>query len=138
MKKSLGVIVVLLLLALGIIAYMYYPRLNLITGFAAKNLCSCVYEAGREPESVVAQDNNFEPVNLSDHEMLLKKKLPHLLFSGLRSELPCLILGWAVSCFPLAPKEVTCRKKNRNAIKPSVPIHIRMDMRNLSILSFLK
>src|SRR5690606_31955985 len=49
--------------------YIYYPRLNLITGFAAKNVCSCVYEAQRDPETVATQDNNFDPVNLSDYEV---------------------------------------------------------------------
>lgn len=69
MKKSLKVIVILLLLAFGIIIYIYYPRLNLITGFAAKNVCSCVYEAHRDPETVATQDNNFDPVHLSDYEI---------------------------------------------------------------------
>lgn len=74
MKKSLTVIVLLLLLAFGVIAYVYYPRLNLITGFAAKNICSCVYEAERDPESVAAQDNNFDPVNLSEYELIPENK----------------------------------------------------------------
>lgn len=74
MKKSLSIIVLLLLVALGIIIYIYYPRLNLITGFAAKNICSCVFEAGREPETVAGQDNNFDPVNLADYEVNLEEK----------------------------------------------------------------
>lgn len=69
MKRSLTAIALLLLLALGIIIYMYYPRLNIITGFAAKNMCSCVYLAERSPESVAEQDNDFEPVSLSEHEL---------------------------------------------------------------------
>lgn len=69
MKKVLGISFLVLLLVAGVIFYIYYPRLHLITGFAAKNMCSCVYEAGREAESVAEQDNNFEPVNLSDYEL---------------------------------------------------------------------
>lgn len=69
MKKILSFGLLLLLLGLGVVIYIYYPRLNLITGFAAKNVCSCVFEANRDPETVAAQDNNFDPVNLSDYEV---------------------------------------------------------------------
>lgn len=69
MKKIVGIGLLLLLLALGVVVYIYYPRLNLITGFAAKNMCSCVYEAGREPESVIALDNNFDPVNQATYDL---------------------------------------------------------------------
>lgn len=69
MKKILTFGLLFLLLALGIVIYIYYPRLNLITGFAAKNVCSCVFEAERKPETVAAQDNNFDPVNLSDYNV---------------------------------------------------------------------
>ena len=84
MKKNIGVIAFLILLVIGIIIYIYYPRLNLITGFAAKNICSCVYEAGREPESVAAQDNNFSPVDLSEYEMIPQKKATLATVFGLK------------------------------------------------------
>lgn len=69
MKRFFTFLIILLLLAVGIVIYIYYPRLNLITGFAAKNMCSCVFEAGRDPETVTAQDNNFDPVNLAETEV---------------------------------------------------------------------
>jgi hypothetical protein len=69
MKKIFPVILVLFFLGFGVVAYIYYPRLNLITGFAAKNMCSCVYEAGRTAQSVVSQDNDFSPVNLAEYEI---------------------------------------------------------------------
>ena len=69
MKKLLRFGLLLLLLGIIVLAFVYYPRLNLITGFAAKNICSCVYEAERAPETVAAQDNNFDPVNLSEYEV---------------------------------------------------------------------
>ena len=69
MKKIVGFSLFILLLVLAVVAYIYYPRLNLITGFAAKNVCSCVFEAQREPETVAAQDNNFEPVSWAHYEV---------------------------------------------------------------------
>ncbi|NJW53078.1 serine hydrolase domain-containing protein [Salinimicrobium oceani] len=69
MKKILSLILVLVALGIGVVVYIYYPRLNLITGFAAKNMCSCVFEADRSVKSVVLQDNNFDPVNYAEYEV---------------------------------------------------------------------
>ena len=69
MKKFLSFGLIILLLALGIVVYLYYPRLNLITGFVAKNQCSCVFEANRDPETVASQDNGFDPVDLAEYEI---------------------------------------------------------------------
>lgn len=69
MKKFFGYSLLLILLGIVAVAVIYYPRLNLITGFAAKNMCSCLFEAERDPETVIAQDHNFDPVNLSETEV---------------------------------------------------------------------
>jgi hypothetical protein len=84
MKKIFTAVLILILLALGIVAYIYYPRLNIITGFAAKNMCSCVYEAGRDPETVAAQDNDFDPVHLSDYEVDRENKTASSTVFGLK------------------------------------------------------
>lgn len=41
----------------GAVVYKNYPKLNIITGFAAKNVCSCTFEAGRELQSILKGDN---------------------------------------------------------------------------------
>ena len=65
MKKILKFGVVLLLtIIVGIIIYNY-PRLNIITGFSAKSVCSCTFEAGRDLASIEAGDNGFSPINLA-------------------------------------------------------------------------
>lgn len=99
MKKILSAVLIFILLALGIVIYIYYPRLNLITGFAAKNVCSCVFEAERDPETVAAQDNNFDPVNLSDYEVNLEERSAIAKVFGLKErkavynlELGCVLL----------------------------------------------
>lgn len=59
----------LIILALAVVTYIYYPRLDLITGFASKNMCSCTFVAQRTPESVAAQDNDFSPVSWAESEI---------------------------------------------------------------------
>ncbi|HSP40695.1 MAG TPA: hypothetical protein VLN46_04620, partial [Gillisia sp.] len=63
MNKYLKIFLGLLLIGIIVVVYLNYPKLNIITGFAAKNVCSCVFEAGRDPETVQSGDNNFSPVN---------------------------------------------------------------------------
>lgn len=60
--KKLRFVIALITLALAVIVVLNYPRLNIITGFAAKSVCSCTFEADRDLESIEAGDNDFDPV----------------------------------------------------------------------------
>ena len=80
--------------------YIYYPRLNLITGFAAKNMCSCVYEAGRDPESVAEQDNNFDPVYLSKFDLDREKKAASSSVFGLKERIAVYNEGFGCTLLP--------------------------------------
>lgn len=62
MKKivKFGLIPFVLILV-GIVIYNY-PRLNIITGFSAKSVCSCTFEAGRDLASIEAGDNDINPI----------------------------------------------------------------------------
>ena len=51
------------LLALGF--FTQYPKLNIISGYAAKNLASSVYLAGRTPESVIRDDHEVPLISLA-------------------------------------------------------------------------
>lgn len=53
----------------AIFAFLQYPRLNIISGFAAKNMCSCMFEAGRQQAFVEETDNNFSPINIAKYEV---------------------------------------------------------------------
>jgi CubicO group peptidase (beta-lactamase class C family) len=66
MKKLLRRLLYLFLLAvvIGIVIYAW-PRLPIITAFAAKGMCSCVFIADRDPESVANQDLSFFPISLA-------------------------------------------------------------------------
>lgn len=68
----------------GAVVYKNYPKLNIISGFAAKNVCSCVFEAGRDLQSIVTGDNSFMPVNYAESKIDLIKKSVSSSFLGLK------------------------------------------------------
>ncbi len=56
--KILGILIILIfLLIAGLL--MFTPVPKIITGMAAKRVCSCHFLAGRSPESVMANENNY-------------------------------------------------------------------------------
>jgi CubicO group peptidase (beta-lactamase class C family) len=73
MKKGIGKIKWILLLGIPLLAlgfYTQYPKLNIISGYAAKNLASNVYLAGRSPESVLRNDHEVPMISLASEEIL--------------------------------------------------------------------
>ena len=74
MKKFLKYSFLLLIIALGYIVYSNYPRLNIATGFAAKSVCSCTFEAGRDQQSIETDDNNIFPVKYAKNIVDEKEK----------------------------------------------------------------
>ena len=68
MKKIYKVLLSILVLALVAGIFIYYPRLDILTGFAAKNVASGIFVSGRSLESVEQGDNDFFPVKLSANE----------------------------------------------------------------------
>ncbi|WP_255535336.1 serine hydrolase [Cellulophaga sp. E16_2] len=55
-----------LLLALLVIGYLNYPKLNLIAGFASKNMASSIFIGKRTAASVAKNDNNVPLIKLAD------------------------------------------------------------------------
>jgi CubicO group peptidase (beta-lactamase class C family) len=70
--KKVKIGIILLFLLIGSVVAFNYSRLNIITGFAAKSVCSCTFEAGRDLESIESGDNDIDPVyyakNVIDYE----------------------------------------------------------------------
>ncbi|MCL6273415.1 beta-lactamase family protein [Muricauda sp. 2012CJ35-5] len=62
-------ILLLLLIAIGIIVYLNYPKLNIISGYAAKNMASGVFVAERSAASITQNDNNVPLIELADTEV---------------------------------------------------------------------
>ena len=66
MKKLLKRLLWLLLIALIIVlTWFAWPRLPIITAFAAKGMCSSVFLADKSPERVAAEDLSFFPISLA-------------------------------------------------------------------------
>ena len=74
MKKivKFGVIP-LLIIVIGVVVYNY-SRLNIITGFSAKSVCSCTFEAGRDLASIEAGDNDINPIYYAKNVINEKEK----------------------------------------------------------------
>jgi len=66
MNKILKNLVWLVLIAIVIAGAVWaWPRLPIITAYAAKDMCSCVFVADRNPESASEEDLSFFPISLA-------------------------------------------------------------------------
>jgi CubicO group peptidase (beta-lactamase class C family) len=65
MKKTIKIVVFLLVVSIAYIGFTYYPKLDIITGYASKNEASVIFLAHRTQNSAEVQDNNFSPINLA-------------------------------------------------------------------------
>lgn len=122
MKRFL-VFGLLVLFGVLIAAFLYYPRLDLITGFVAKNVCSCTFEAGRDLRSIEEGDNGFEPVSYANSNIAHDEKWVTSTFLGLKERKAAYFEG--IGCMLLPGKEgenipVNARPK-RNIITDKTP-----------------
>ena len=74
MKKLLKYSLLLLVLATIYVVYTNYPRLNIISGYSAKNMSSSVFLAERTLEITDTQDNNFSPINIAEDNVNVEEK----------------------------------------------------------------
>ena len=74
MRKFFRVLSVILVIALVWVVAANYPRLDILTGFASKNVASGMFLAGRSQESIEEGDNGFSPVNLSSNKVNAQEK----------------------------------------------------------------
>ncbi len=61
-KRLLWILLIVLLL---FVTWFAWPRLPIITAFAAKGMCSSVFLADKSPERVAAEDLSFFPISLA-------------------------------------------------------------------------
>lgn len=59
-------IIFLLVLGIAILAYLNYPKLNIISGYTSKYMASQVFVAERQPAAVVQNDLNFPLIKLAE------------------------------------------------------------------------
>lgn len=75
MKKLIRRILYLLLFGVLVFAIIYaWPRVPILTAFAAKGMCSSVFLAGKDPDRVKAEDLSFFPISLAKMEIDYEKK----------------------------------------------------------------
>jgi len=83
-KKIVKKISVLVVIGLAILVYSYYPKLDIITGYAAKNEASVLFLAHRTKASAENQDNNFSPISLANEDVNLNDKSVSATVFGLK------------------------------------------------------
>ena len=100
MKKILLSLLILILIGFGVLAKYLIDRSTIFTGFAAKNVASGVFVAGRTQESIEAVDINFFPVNLANTVVDMENKVVVSDFFGFgaqtvvyRDGLGCTLIG---------------------------------------------
>lgn len=74
MKKLLKYLLILVLLIFLYAGYTYYPALNIVTGYASKNMASGLFLAKRDQLSMEKQDNGFLPINFASYDINEQEK----------------------------------------------------------------
>ena len=75
MRKILKRLLYVILLGALLYGIIYaWPRVPIITAFAAKGMCSSVFLAGKDPERVSAEDLSFFPISLSKTRVNYEEK----------------------------------------------------------------
>ncbi|WP_461443534.1 serine hydrolase domain-containing protein [Maribacter sp.] len=64
--KTIKRILLVLLVVVGAVIWYNYSKLNIISGYASKNLASSVFVAERTAQSITTHDNNVPLVKLAD------------------------------------------------------------------------
>lgn len=67
--KLLKRVLLLLVPIIGVVIYLNYPKLNIISGYAAKNVASGIYVAHRSVASMNQFDNNAPMIELASTEV---------------------------------------------------------------------
>jgi len=67
--KLLKRILLLLLVVIGVVVYLNYPKLNIISGYAAKNAASGVFVADRSSASMNQYDNSAPLIEIASTEV---------------------------------------------------------------------
>ncbi|MDA3822885.1 MAG: serine hydrolase, partial [Bacteroidales bacterium] len=74
-KKTIKIIVwSLVAILLAVVTIFAWPRVPIITAFAAKGMCSSVFLADKSPESVMAEDLSFFPISLAKSKVNYEDK----------------------------------------------------------------
>jgi CubicO group peptidase (beta-lactamase class C family) len=73
--KIVKITIIILVLIVAVVVYLQYPKLNMISGYAAKNMATNVFYANRPIDSINAFDNSVPLIKLAKTEVDLKNKI---------------------------------------------------------------
>jgi len=121
MKKILKYGLLLLVLALVYVVYANYPRLDIITGFSAKSVCSCTFEAGRDLKSIEEGDNDIDMVNYASNKINLEEKSVTSTFFGLKKRTAVYKEGLGCILIPEGENTNIAYKPNRKISQSELP-----------------
>ena len=114
MKKTLKIVILLLLIGITYFYYTVYPKLDIVTGFSSKSVASHLFIAGRSQVKTETEDNNLPSMNLAKNKVNLDAKSVVSTALGIKSRTAVFKDG--VGCI-LIPKDETEKK-----LKPEIPI----------------
>ena len=86
MKKFFKYFSIILFLAIASVVYLQYPKLSIINGYAAKNLCSCTFIANRDIDDVKQNDLNVPFIKYANAKVNLEEKSVTSTILGLGSQ----------------------------------------------------
>ncbi|MDW5289789.1 serine hydrolase [Formosa sp. PL04] len=122
MKRILKIIGLLLVIGLAYGIFTNYPKLNFITGFASKSVCSCTFIADRTLATVEAQDNDFSPINLATNTIDFENKSVTSTVFGLKARTAVYKEGLGCILIPEdSDHSALIVKPNRNTTPKNMP-----------------
>lgn len=121
-KKIFTTFLLLFFALISIATVLNYPKLTVLTGYSAKNMCSSIFIAGRSYEFTDAHDHNFAPVNLADDEVNIEKKSVTASVFGLKERKAIYREGLgSVLVNPDFDSNASYVKPLRNQVKKNLP-----------------
>ncbi|MCF6359328.1 MAG: beta-lactamase family protein [Cyclobacteriaceae bacterium] len=72
-KIVVGIVSILSILA-SLFYFLLYPKLLIFSGYAAKNVCSCIFVGGMDEEMVLTEDVNLNLIKYASAEIDYKNK----------------------------------------------------------------
>ncbi len=83
MKRFFTIVIVMLIGAGIYFRLSIYPKLPILNGYAAKNLCSCIFLANMSEKQVLDEDLSFPPTDLASSQVDYENKTVTSDFYGL-------------------------------------------------------
>lgn len=87
--KKRRIILVITLLAVGVFAWTNYPKLNIISGFASKNMASTQFISGRSFSEIVENDNDMPLIKMAELEQAVGNDVTTSVFGLMERETVC-------------------------------------------------